>query len=75
VSFAKQPDDLAASEPRLLDAAHTVIDADENGLPLTKLHHAAFDAKFIDIDPDSDDTRLWMVGISRCRLRSLSQIC
>ena len=38
-------------EPRLLDAAHIVMDADEqlgqpivsNGLPLTKLHHAAFD--------------------------------
>jgi predicted restriction endonuclease len=39
-------------EPRLLDAAHIVKDADEqlgqpivtNGLPLTKIHHAAFDA-------------------------------
>jgi hypothetical protein len=39
-------------EPRLLDAAHIVMDGDEqsgqpissNGLPLTKLHHAAFDA-------------------------------
>ena len=39
-------------EPRLLDAAHIVMDADEqlgqpvisNGLPLTKIHHAAFDA-------------------------------
>jgi putative restriction endonuclease len=47
-------------EPRLLDAAHTVMDADEqlgqpivsNGLPLTKLHHAAFDANLIGIDPD-----------------------
>jgi hypothetical protein len=36
-------------EPRLLDAAHIVMDADEqlgqpvvsNGLPLTKVHHAA----------------------------------
>src|SRR5271166_1230737 len=47
-------------EPRLLDAAHIVIDADEqlgqpvvsNGLPLTKIHHAAFDAHLIGIDPD-----------------------
>ena len=47
-------------EPRLLDAAHIVMDADEqlgqpivsNGLPLTKLHHAAFDAQLIGIDPD-----------------------
>jgi putative restriction endonuclease len=47
-------------EPRLLDAAHIVMDADEqlgqpiisNGLPLTKLHHAAFDAQLIGIDPN-----------------------
>ena len=47
-------------ETRLLDAAHIVIDAHEqlgqpiisNGLPLTKLHHAAFDANLIGIDPD-----------------------
>ena len=47
-------------EPRLLDAAHIIVDADEqlgqpvvsNGLPLTKLHHAAFDAQLIGIDPD-----------------------
>jgi putative restriction endonuclease len=47
-------------EPRLLDAAHIVMDADEqlgqpvvsNGLPLTKLHHAAVDAQLIGIDPD-----------------------
>ena len=47
-------------EPRLLDAAHIVMDADEqlgqpvipNGLPLTKLHHAAFDANLIGIDAD-----------------------
>ena len=47
-------------EPRLLDAAHIVMDADEqlgqpvisNGLPLTKRHHAAFDAHLIGIDPD-----------------------
>jgi len=47
-------------EPRLLDAAHIVMDADEqlgqlivsNGLPLPKLHHAAFDAHLIGIDPD-----------------------
>jgi putative restriction endonuclease len=44
----------------LLDAAHIVMDADEqlrqpivsNGLPLTKLHHAAFDAHLIGIDTD-----------------------
>jgi putative restriction endonuclease len=47
-------------EPRLLDAAHIVADQDEdlgqpivsNGLPLTKFHHAAFDANLIGIDPD-----------------------
>lgn len=39
-------------EPRLLDAVHIIMDADEqlgqpivsNGLPLSKIHHAAFDA-------------------------------
>jgi putative restriction endonuclease len=47
-------------EPRLLDAAHIVDDGNEalgqpvvtNGLPLSKLHHAAFDANLIGIDPD-----------------------
>ena len=47
-------------EPRLLDAAHIVVDTDEefgqpmvsNGLPLSKIHHAAFDAHLIGIDPD-----------------------
>ena len=47
-------------EQRLLDAAHIVSDADElcgqpvvtNGLPLSKIHHAAFDAHLIGIDPD-----------------------
>lgn len=47
-------------EPRLLDAAHIVADSDlefgqplvTNGLPLSKLHHAAFDANLIGIDPD-----------------------
>jgi putative restriction endonuclease len=47
-------------EPRLLDAAHIVVDADEqmgqpvvtNGLPLSKIHHAAFDEQLIGIDPD-----------------------
>ena len=47
-------------EPRLLDAAHIVADQDEdlgqpvvsNGLPLTKFHHAAFDANLIGVDPD-----------------------
>lgn len=47
-------------EPRLLDAAHIVVDQHEqlgqpiisNGLPLTKLHHAAFDTNLIGIDPD-----------------------
>ena len=47
-------------ELRLLDAAHIVADRDEvrgqpvvpNGLPLSKLHHAAFDAHLIGIDPD-----------------------
>lgn len=46
--------------PVLLDAAHIVADADErfgqpvvpNGIPLSKIHHAAFDAHLIGIDPD-----------------------
>lgn len=47
-------------EPRLLDAAHIAPDRDaafgqpivSNGLPLSKVHHAAFDAHLIGIDPD-----------------------
>jgi putative restriction endonuclease len=47
-------------EPMLLDAAHIIPDGDErfgqpivpNGIPLSKLHHAAFDAHLIGIDPD-----------------------
>lgn len=47
-------------EPRLLDAAHIAPDADEefgqpiivNGLPLSKIHHAAFDANLLGIDAD-----------------------
>jgi putative restriction endonuclease len=47
-------------EGLLLDAAHIVADKDEklgqpvipNGLPLSKIHHAAFDAHLIGIDPD-----------------------
>ncbi len=47
-------------ERRLLDAAHIIADGDEllgqplvaNGLPLSKVHHAAFDANLLGIDPD-----------------------
>lgn len=47
-------------EPVLLDAAHIVPDRDgkwgqpvvPNGIPLSKIHHAAFDAHLIGIDPD-----------------------
>ena len=47
-------------EQRLLDAAHIIADKNEhlgqpivpNGLPLSKIHHAAFDAYLIGIDPD-----------------------
>jgi putative restriction endonuclease len=47
-------------EPILLDAAHIVTDKDErfgqpvvpNGIPLSKIHHAAFDAHLIGIDQD-----------------------
>lgn len=47
-------------EPMLLDAAHIIADGDErlgqpvvsNGIPLSKIHHAAFDAHLIGIDPD-----------------------
>jgi putative restriction endonuclease len=47
-------------EPLLLDAAHIVSDRDgrlgqpvvPNGIPLSKIHHAAFDTHLIGIDPD-----------------------
>ncbi len=47
-------------EPLLLDAAHIIPDVEEafgqplvtNGIPLSKIHHAAFDAHLIGIDPD-----------------------
>lgn len=47
-------------EPMLLDAAHIISDRNEtlgqpvvqNGIPLTKLHHAAFDAHLIGVDAD-----------------------
>ena len=47
-------------EPMLLDAAHIISDKDEklgqpvvpNGIPLSKIHHSAFDAHLIGIDPD-----------------------
>ena len=47
-------------EAMLLDAAHIISDKDErlgqpivpNGIPLSKIHHAAFDAQLIGIDPD-----------------------
>jgi len=47
-------------ESLLLDAAHIIGDGDEefgqpivqNGIPLSKIHHAAFDAHLIGVDPD-----------------------
>jgi putative restriction endonuclease len=47
-------------EPLLLDAAHIIEDRNEqlgqpivpNGIPLSKIHHAAFDAHLIGVDPD-----------------------
>lgn len=47
-------------EPLLLDAAHIIRDRDENlghpvvpnGIPLSKIHHVAFDTHLIGIDPD-----------------------
>lgn len=47
-------------ERRLLDASHIIPDADQdwglpnvtNGLPLSKIHHAAYDANLIGIDAD-----------------------
>ncbi len=44
----------------MLDAAHIIADKNEkfgqpmvpNGIPLSKIHHAAFDAHLIGIDPD-----------------------
>lgn len=46
-------------ETMLLDAAHIIADKNEklgqpvipNGIPLSKIHHAAFDAHLIGIDP------------------------
>ncbi|MEX0374404.1 HNH endonuclease [Spiribacter pallidus] len=61
-------------EERLLDAAHITADGDErlgqpevvNGLPLSKVHHAAFDGHLIGMDPDyrshlgsADDAERW----------------
>lgn len=48
------------AEPDLLDAAHIISDRNEllgqpvvqNGMPLSKLHHAAFDRHFLGVDPD-----------------------
>jgi putative restriction endonuclease len=47
-------------EPLLLDAAHIMPDSDlefgqpivRNGIPLSKIHHAAFDAHLVGVDPD-----------------------
>jgi putative restriction endonuclease len=47
-------------ESLLLDAAHIIADKDEelgqpavpNGIPLSKIHHAAFDTQLIGIDPN-----------------------
>jgi putative restriction endonuclease len=47
-------------ESLLLDAAHIIADGDEklgqpivqNGIPLSKIHHAAFDAHLIGVDAD-----------------------
>lgn len=47
-------------ERQLLDAAHIIPDRNEllgqpvvqNGVPLSKLHHAAFDRHFLGVDPD-----------------------
>jgi putative restriction endonuclease len=47
-------------EPLLLDAAHIMSDTHEelgqpvvpNGIPLSKIHHAAFDSHLIGVDPD-----------------------
>jgi putative restriction endonuclease len=47
-------------ESMLLDAAHIIGDADDqfgqpvvqNGIPLSKIHHAAFDAHLVGVDPD-----------------------
>ena len=47
-------------ESLLLDAAHIIEDKNEvygqpivpNGIPLSKIHHAAFDAHLIGIDPN-----------------------
>lgn len=47
-------------EPRLIDAAHIMPDTDEhlgqpdisNGICMSKIHHAAYDAGLIGIDPD-----------------------
>lgn len=51
---------LRDSPSSTLGCAHIILDCDEdfgqpivpNGLPLSKIHHAAFDANLIGIDPD-----------------------
>lgn len=47
------------NHPEMLDAAHIIEDSDDNGLPvvpnglsLCKIHHAAYDGKFLGITPD-----------------------
>ena len=60
-------------EPRLVDAAHIVTDADKElgsrlsrtGLPLTKIHHTAFNAHLIGVDPISES-----ISLSGCSMSS-----
>jgi putative restriction endonuclease len=60
------PTEVAVRSAICPNAAHIIMDADEqlgqpvisNGLPLTKLHHAAFDAHLIGIDPDYRNSRV-----------------
>lgn len=73
-------------EPLLLDAAHIVSDADEkygqpvitNGIPLSKIHHAAFDKHLIGVDADyrihvSDRLRLLNDGPTLEALKLIHQ--
>ena len=67
-------------ESLLLDAAHIIVDKDEqygqpivqNGIPLSKIHHAAFDAHLIGLDSDFRvhvSKRLFVQKMARCSSR------
>lgn len=64
-------------KPFRIDAAHIVADKDErfgqpaapNGIPVSKIHHAAFDAHLIGIDAD------YRLHVSERLIADLFQLC